>query len=156
MYYVKKKTCKFKVVNRHLQVFESLVISLLLNSHMFLQEVILTIYWRRLMAQMLQSKVIAKDAAGKTVGADSEREEAVAPGATVVIVHSFNVDNAASFEPTLACKKDKYYESITQDLTYEVSDTGKGLVVTCTNTGTEAMSWVIGTVLFFNGSLMVL
>ena len=100
----------------------------------------------------VESNVICKGADGNAKGAASGECYAIAPGSTTVLVNYFDgVDGEGSFEYTLSAKIDPYYDSVTQDLSYDVSDTGKGLVVTCTNTGTEPAEYVEGIVLFFSG-----
>lgn len=98
----------------------------------------------------------AKDADGNLIGAKSESEEAIPSGYEVCIGCYFSdAKNAASFEYTLDAKKDKYYEAVIQDLTYEESRTDKKVIISCTNNGEDAAEFVEATALFFlNGELV--
>lgn len=98
----------------------------------------------------------AKDADGNLIGAKSESEEAIPSGYEVCIGCYFSdAKNAESFEYTLDAKKDKYYEAVIQDLTYEESRTDKKVIISCTNNGNDAAEFVEATALFFlNGELV--
>ena len=103
----------------------------------------------------IETNVIAKDADGKNVGAESNSEEAIAPGYSVCLFNIFENENISSYEYTYSVREDEYYKPVMQDLQYEVSDTGNGVVVTCTNTGKEPAEFVEGSVVFFSGDSAV-
>lgn len=98
----------------------------------------------------------AKDAEGNLIGTTTQSEEAIPSGYEVCIGCYFSdAKNAASFEYTLDAKKDKYYEAVIQDLTYEESRTDKKVIISCTNNGKDAAEFVKATALFFlNGELI--
>ena len=99
----------------------------------------------------VQTNIIAKDKDGKTVGAESNSEDAIAPGYSVCLFNIFDSEEINSYEYTITAKEDKYYSSVQQDLSYEVSDIGNGIIITCTNNGEKAANFVEGTVVFFSG-----
>ena len=99
----------------------------------------------------VQTNIIAKDKDGKTVGAESNSEDAIAPGYSVCLFNIFDSEEINSYEYTITAKEDKYYSPVQQDLSYEVSDIGKGIIITCTNNGEKAAKFVEGTVVFFSG-----
>ena len=99
----------------------------------------------------VETNIIAKDGDGKTIGAESNSEDAIAPGYSVCLFNIFDSEDIDSYEYTISAKEERYYESVQQDLSYEVSDTGKGVVITCTNNGDKSAQFVEGTVIFFSG-----
>ena len=103
----------------------------------------------------VETNVIAKDGEGKTIGASSGSEEAIESGYSVLLFSIFDSEDVQNFEYTLTAKEDDYYKPVMSDLDYEVSDTGDGLVVTCTNKGEEAAEFVEGQVIFLNGDEVV-
>lgn len=97
-----------------------------------------------------------KDAEGNLIGANTQSEEAIPGGYEVCIGCYFSdAKNATSFEYTLDAKKDKYYDAVIQDLSFEESRTDKKVIISCTNNGEEAAQFVEATALFFsNGELV--
>lgn len=98
----------------------------------------------------------AKDAGGNLIGASTASEDAIPSGCEVCIGCYFSdAKKAETFEYVLSAKADKYYEPAIQDLSYEESRTDKKVIVSCTNNGEDAASFVEGTALFFlNGELV--
>lgn len=103
----------------------------------------------------LNVNAIAKDGEGKTIGAASSSENAVGVGQEVCLLNYFDsVKDAKTFEYTLSAKKDKYYDSVYEDLSVEESKTDEKVVLTVTNTGSKADEFVEAYALFFkNGEL---
>lgn len=98
----------------------------------------------------------AKDAEGNLIGANTQSEEAIPSGYEVCIGCYFSdAKNAENFEYTLDAKKDKYYDAVIQDLSFEESRTDKKVIISCTNNGEDAAQFVEATALFFsNGELV--
>ena len=103
----------------------------------------------------IETNVTAKDKKGKTIGAASGSENAIEAGHTVCILHMFDDAEPESYDYTLSVKEEEYYEPVLSDLSYETSDTGKKVIVSCTNKGEEAAEFVKGTVLFFSGKKLI-
>ncbi|MCI9078142.1 MAG: hypothetical protein HFH68_04320 [Lachnospiraceae bacterium] len=103
----------------------------------------------------IETNVTAKDKKGKTIGAASESEKAIEAGHTVCLMHMFYDTEPESYDYTLSVKEDEYYEPVLSDLSYEASDTGKKVIISCTNNGTEAAEFVEGIVLFFSGKKLL-
>lgn len=102
-----------------------------------------------------ETNVIAKDADGNTIGAASSSEDAIESGYSICLLHMFDEGEPASYEYTISVKEDDYYAPILSDLSYEESDTGNKVIITCTNNGDEAAEFVEGTVLFFAGDKLL-
>ncbi len=105
----------------------------------------------------IETNVTAKDKKGKTIGAASESENAIEAGHTVCLGHMFDREEAKpeSFDYTFSVKEDNFFKPVLSDLSYETSDTGKKVIVSCTNNGTEAAEFVEGTILFFSGKKLL-
>lgn len=103
----------------------------------------------------VETNVTAKDKKGKTIGAASESEDAIEAGYTMCLMHMFDDAKPESYDYTLSVKEDEYNEPVLSDLSYETSDTGKKVIISCTNNGTEAARFVEGTVLFFSGKKLI-
>lgn len=103
----------------------------------------------------IETNVTAKDAQGAIVGASSASEDAIEPGYSVVLTHMLDNCEPASYEYALSAQEDKYYKPVMSDLSYEASDTGQKVIVTCTNNGKEDAEFVEGAILFFSGDKLV-
>lgn len=94
------------------------------------------------------------DADGNIVGAETRTAEAVGPGVETVIV--FMPDEPyETTEVVVTPSKDRYYESVVQDLKYEASPAKNKEIVSITNAGTEAAEFVECYAIFFNGEKCV-
>ena len=104
----------------------------------------------------LSVNAIAKDADGKTIGAASSSEDAVASGQEVCMLNYFDsVKDADTFEYTLTAKKDIYYKPVYSDLSVDESRTDTKVILTVTNTGDKAAMFVQAHAIFFkNGELI--
>lgn len=103
----------------------------------------------------IETNVTAKDKKGKTIGASSESENAVEAGYTVCLTHMFDDAEPESYDYTLSVKEEEYHSPVLSDLSYETSDTGKKVIVSCTNNGSEPAEFVEGTILFFSGKKLL-
>ena len=103
----------------------------------------------------VETNVIAKDSSGKTIGAKSDSKHAIESGYSVCLFHIFEANDINSFSYTISANEDDYYEPALSDLSYEVSDTWEGIIITCTNKGDRPIEFVEGTVLFFSNGQVV-
>lgn len=103
----------------------------------------------------VSTNVIAKDESGNIIGAASSSKDAVESGYTVCLTHMFDNTKPESFSYTISVKEDEYYEPVLSDLSYEASDTGGKVIITCTNNGSEPAEFVEGLMLFFSGDELV-
>ncbi len=103
----------------------------------------------------VETNVTAKDKKGKTIGAASESEDAIEAGYTVCLMHMFDNAEPESYDYTLSVKEDEYNEPVLSDLSYETSDTGGKVIISCTNNGAEPARFVQGNVLFFSGKKLI-
>lgn len=103
----------------------------------------------------VNTNVIAKDSDGNMIGAASASENAIENGYSVCLKHMFNDGEPNSYEYTLSVKEDEYYKPVLSDLSYEESDTGSKVVITCTNNGEAPAKFVEGIVLFFSGDKLL-
>lgn len=98
----------------------------------------------------------AKDSDGNLIGAKQASEEAIPSGYEVCINCYFSdAKDADSFEYTIDAKKDKRYDAVIQDLSYEESRTDKKVIISCTNNGEDPAAFVEATALFFLNSELV-
>lgn len=104
----------------------------------------------------LNVNAVAKDSAGKTIGAASSSENAVESGQEVCLLNYFDgVTDAGTFEYTLSVKEEKYYDSVYSDLAVEESRTDEKVILTVTNNGNEPAKFVEAQALFFSGGELV-
>lgn len=103
----------------------------------------------------IETNVKAKDKKGNTIGAASASENAIESGYTVCLGHMFDGKKPSSFDYTFSVKKEDFFKPVLSDLSYEISDTGKKVIVSCTNKGKEAAEFVEGTILFFSGKKLL-
>lgn len=97
----------------------------------------------------VSTNVIGKDSEGNVVGADSNKEHAIEGGFTVCVPHSFSDVEVTDVEYTISAKEETDYEPVLSDLSYEVFESDKKVIVTCTNNGDSAAEFVTGRVIFF-------
>lgn len=105
----------------------------------------------------IETNVTAKDKKGKTIGAASESESAIEAGHTICLGHMFDIEGTEpeTFDYTFSVKEENFFKPVLSDLSYETSDTGKKVIVSCTNNGKEAAEFVEGTILFFSGKKLL-
>lgn len=105
-------------------------------------------------ALRVESNVIAKDAAGNSIGAKSDSVLVVGSGETAVLEHVFD-SIPAKTTYTLKTEKETYFKSATADLKTSDSKAGNKVLVTATNLGNYDMESVKATVFFFkNGEVI--
>ena len=97
----------------------------------------------------VSTNVIGKDSEGNIVGADSGEDHAIEGGYTVCVPHGFSDVEVTDVEYTLNVKEETFYKPVLSDLSYEVYESDKKVIITCTNNGDSAAEFVTGTVLFF-------
>ena len=105
----------------------------------------------------VDANVIAKDAAGNTIGARSGSVDAVSSGAeTCVVTEIFDVLGVTDFDYTLTVQEEaSYIEPIMQDISFEQALTEEKVIVTCTNNGKETVKNLGVVALFFKGEEFV-
>lgn len=103
----------------------------------------------------IDTNVTAKDGEGNVIGAASSSESAVESGFSVCLAHMFDEGNPESYDYTMSVKQEEWYKPVVSDLSYDSSDTGNKVIVSCTNNGTEPAEFVEGTVLFFTGDKLI-
>lgn len=103
----------------------------------------------------VETNVIAKDAEGNTIGAASGSATIIENGYSDCISHMFDDIVPESYEYTMSVSEEDWYRPVQSDLTYEASDTGDKVIITCTNNGSEPAEFVEGFMLFFSGDTVV-
>lgn len=99
---------------------------------------------------------IAYDANNAILGTDSSSEDAIGPGCTSIIYDAFNVDGTVDHIDTVfSTKKESYYESVIQDLSYEIVELDKGAVIFVTNNGEYVAEFPEGYALFIKDGKVV-
>lgn len=105
-------------------------------------------------ALRIESNVIAKDAAGNSIGAKSDSALVVGSGETTILEHVFD-SVPAKTTYTLKTEKETDFKSATADLKTSDSKAGNKVLVTATNLGNYDMESVKTTVFFFkNGKII--
>lgn len=102
----------------------------------------------------VESNVVAKDAAGNSIGAKSDSALVVGSGETVVLEHIFD-SVPAKTTYTLKTEKETYFKSATDDLKTSDSKAGNKVLVTATNLGNYDMEAVKATVFFFKNGKVI-
>lgn len=102
----------------------------------------------------VESNVVAKDAAGNSIGAKSDSAPVVGSGETVVLEHIFD-SVPAKTTYTLKTKKETYSKSAVADLKTTSSKSGDKVLVTATNLGNYDMEFVKATVFFFKNGKVI-
>lgn len=102
----------------------------------------------------VESNVVAKDAAGNSIGAKSDFAPVVGSGETVVLEHIFD-SVPAKTTYTLKTKKETYSKSAVADLKTTSSKSGDKVLVTATNLGNYDMEFVKATVFFFKNGKVI-
>ncbi|MCH5271890.1 MAG: hypothetical protein J1E83_14305 [Lachnospiraceae bacterium] len=97
----------------------------------------------------VSTNVIGKDSEGNVVGADSNNEKAIESGFTVCVPHGFSDVEVTDVEYTINAKEETFYKPVLSDLSYEVFESDKKVIITCTNNGDLAAELVTGRVIFF-------
>lgn len=105
-------------------------------------------------ALRIESNVVAKDAAGNSIGAKSGSAPVVGSGETVVLEHIFD-SVPAKTTYTLKTKKETYSKSAVADLKTTSSKSGDKVLVTATNLGNYDMEFVKATVFFFKNGKVI-
>lgn len=98
---------------------------------------------------------IAYSANGTILASDNGSVNAVGPGCISIIVEAFRADDTIAYYTTDISYSASYSESVLQDLTYVVNQTGNGAVVQVTNHGTDVADFVEGYMLFFKNGAIV-
>lgn len=94
------------------------------------------------------------DADGKLVGAKRSSESAVENGYSVVLFFMPD-EEYESVEYELTTEKEKWYECVQSELSYEATEAKNKIILSVTNNGSEAADFVEATVLFFNNGVLV-
>lgn len=102
----------------------------------------------------VESNVVAKDAAGNSIGAKSASAPVVGSGETVVLEHIFD-SVPAKTTYTLKTKKETYSKSAVADLKTTSSKSGDKVLVTAKNLGNYDMEFVKATVFFFKNGKVI-
>lgn len=100
--------------------------------------------------------VVAYDADGKTLGANSSDICALGSGHEQVMVFYFDsVSGVDHFEYTVDYKEDPYYEAVFDDVEVQETVNDGNVVITCTNNGEKAAEFIEVYALFFRGEQLV-
>lgn len=94
------------------------------------------------------------DTSGKPVGARDETKSAIAPGAETVFIFGNEVA-FSSYEYELTPSQNKYYQCVSQNISYEENIVDNKVIVTAKNEGDIAVRFAQCTVLFMNGDNVV-
>ena len=105
-------------------------------------------------ALRIESNVVAKDAAGNSIGAKSDSASVVGSGETAILTHIFD-SVPAKTTYTLKTEKETYFKSATADLKTTSSKAGDKVLVAATNLGNYDMEFVKATVFFFKNGKVV-
>lgn len=105
-------------------------------------------------ALRIESNVIAKDAAGNSIGAKSDSALVVGSGETTILEHVFD-SVPAKTTYTLKTEKETDFKSATADLKTSDSKAGNKVLVTATNLGNYDMEAVKATVFFFKNGKVI-
>lgn len=106
-------------------------------------------------AVSIETNIIGKDSVGNVIGAVSGGVNIIESGYSACILHMFDGSEPTTFEYTISVSEETWYKPVQSDLTYEFSDTGDKVIVTCTNTGSEPAEFVEGLMLFFSGDTLI-
>lgn len=104
----------------------------------------------------IEANVTTKDDEGNLTGANSCDVQAFESGYETCMRTYFDGEQN-NFEYELSIKEEDYYKPVLSDLSYEISQTEKKIIVSATNNGQDASAFVEGTALFFkDGNLVAL
>lgn len=104
----------------------------------------------------ISANCTAKSSEGALIGAASSEENAIESGYEVCLINLFDdAVNVSSFAYELTAKEDTYNMPVLSDLYFEVSNTDKKAIVTCTNNGSEPAEFVKGVALFFKNDILI-
>lgn len=104
----------------------------------------------------INSNATAYDEQGNVIGADSSELNAVGSGCQSILVHYFSsVEKADDFEYTLSVEKEKYYESVIQDIKMQTSVLDDKVIITCKNNGNGPAKFLESYALFFKDNKLV-
>lgn len=104
----------------------------------------------------VDANIIAKDASGNALGANTSSADTVASGAEALLYTMFpDVKGAAAFEYTLTIEEEKMFEAVTQDLSVEQSINGEKVIVMCTNNGKETAENIVAQAIFLEDGKFV-
>nr|DAL30241.1 MAG TPA_asm: hypothetical protein [Caudoviricetes sp.] len=93
---------------------------------------------------------------GTMIGATQGSVDAVEAGFEVCLTNYFSdVEGAKDFKYSLDVEKEDYYKPVLSNLDVEYQNTDKKVIVTCSNTGPEAVRFVEATALFFKDGELV-
>ena len=101
----------------------------------------------------VSGNAIAKDSTGKAIGAGDLSIDAIGPGQTSIGYCFFNkVSGISSVEYSLNYRTDYYYDDVLADLTVKESINNSNVIVSATNNGNKAASFVRAYALFFDNT----
>lgn len=104
----------------------------------------------------ISTSSVAYDEEGNIISAGSANIEAVGAGCISVLRESYDTEEEIRYCDTeWTVSRDKYYESVIQDLSVTQTNIDGGVVLQVKNSGAEAASWVKATVFFLKNGKIV-
>lgn len=107
-------------------------------------------------ALTVKTNSLAYDADNNLVGAADAEFDVLGSGCTSAFYEAFQTDSIIDhYDTTIKASKPKYYKSVIEYLSYDLTETGNGAVIQVTNNGPIAAQFVEGKILFFNAGQLV-